>query len=187
MSSFHTDRPSIPITIHLSYLSQPVAEPLTKQVSYMCSVWMVWMLWCLEIITNNSLLDNFLFWFDIIKLEHLRTKLYLHVKRAICTNLTPNTQHEIKFVYWGWSPIGSTQHCGHQWPIVPDPGDYDDGEIGGMIDRGNRNTWRKPALVTLCPPQTLHAARTRTRAAVVGSQRLTAWATARPRHEIRNV
>jgi hypothetical protein len=32
----------------------------------------------------------------------------------------------------------------------------------------------------LCPPQTPHAARTRTRAAAVGSQRLTAWATARP-------
>jgi hypothetical protein len=34
--------------------------------------------------------------------------------------------------------------------------------------------------VQLCPPQTPHAARTRTRAAAVGSQRLTAWATARP-------
>jgi hypothetical protein len=25
----------------------------------------------------------------------------------------------------------------HQWPIVPAPGDYDDGEIGGMIGKGN--------------------------------------------------
>jgi hypothetical protein len=32
----------------------------------------------------------------------------------------------------------------------------------------------------LCPPQTPHAARTRTRAAAVGSQRLTAWSTTRP-------
>jgi hypothetical protein len=32
----------------------------------------------------------------------------------------------------------------------------------------------------LCPPQTPHAARTPTRAAAVGSQRLTSWATARP-------
>jgi hypothetical protein len=54
------------------------------------------------------------------------------------------------------------------------PGDYDDGEIGGMIGRGNRSTRRKPAPVPLCPPQTPHAARTRTRAASVGSQRLTA-------------
>jgi hypothetical protein len=59
-------------------------------------------------------------------------------------------------------------------PIVPAPGDYDDREIGGMIGRGNRSTRRKPAPVALCPPQTPHAARTRTRAAAVGSQRLTA-------------
>jgi hypothetical protein len=57
---------------------------------------------------------------------------------------------------------------------VPAPGDYDDGEIGGMIGRGNRSTRRKPAPVMLCPPQTPHTARTRTRAAAVGSQRLTA-------------
>jgi hypothetical protein len=65
-------------------------------------------------------------------------------------------------------------------PIVPAPGDYDDGEIGGMIGRGNRSTRRKPSPVPPCAPQTPHAARTRNRAAAVGSQRLTAWATARP-------
>jgi hypothetical protein len=54
------------------------------------------------------------------------------------------------------------------------PGDYDNGEIGGMIGKGNRSTRRKPAPVPLRPPQTPHAARTRTRAAAVGSQRLTA-------------
>jgi hypothetical protein len=43
-------------------------------------------------------------------------------------------------------------------PIVPALGDYDDGEIGGMIGRGNWSTQRKPALVQLCPPQTPHAA-----------------------------
>jgi hypothetical protein len=59
--------------------------------------------------------------------------------------------------------------------IVPAPGDYDGGQIGGMmIGRGNRCTLRKPAPVPLCPPQTPHAAPTRTRAAAVGSQRLTA-------------
>jgi hypothetical protein len=52
-------------------------------------------------------------------------------------------------------------------PIVPAPGDYDDGEIVGMIGRGNRCTRRKPALVPLFPPQTPHAARTRSRAAAV--------------------
>jgi hypothetical protein len=65
-------------------------------------------------------------------------------------------------------------------PIVPAPGDYDDGEIGGMIGRGNLSTRRKRAPMTLCPPQTPHAARTRTWAAAVGRQRLTAGATARP-------
>jgi hypothetical protein len=30
-------------------------------------------------------------------------------------------------------------------PIVPAPGDYDDGEIGGMIGKENRSTRRKPA------------------------------------------
>jgi hypothetical protein len=39
-------------------------------------------------------------------------------------------------------------------PIVPAPGDYDDGEIGRMmIGRGNRSTRRKPAPVPLYPPQ----------------------------------
>jgi hypothetical protein len=56
-------------------------------------------------------------------------------------------------------------------PIVLAPGDYE-GEIDGMIGRGNGSTRRKPALVPLCPTQT--PARTRTRAAAVGSQRLTA-------------
>jgi hypothetical protein len=62
-------------------------------------------------------------------------------------------------------------------PIVPVPGDYDVecGAIGGMrIGRGDRSTRIKPAPVPLCPPQTPHAARTQTRAAAVGSQRLTA-------------
>jgi hypothetical protein len=60
-------------------------------------------------------------------------------------------------------------------PIVPAPGDYGDGGIGGMMTgRGNRSIRRKPAPVPLCSPQTPHTARTRTRAAAVGSQRLTA-------------
>jgi hypothetical protein len=47
-------------------------------------------------------------------------------------------------------------------PIVPAPGDYDDGEIGGMIGRGNRSTRRKPAPMPLCPQHIPYAARTRT-------------------------
>jgi hypothetical protein len=38
-------------------------------------------------------------------------------------------------------------------PIVAAPGDYDEGDIGGMmIGKGNRSTRRKPAPVPLCPP-----------------------------------
>jgi hypothetical protein len=69
-------------------------------------------------------------------------------------------------------PLGTTATIR---PVVPDPGDYDDGEICGMIiGRGNRSTRRKPAPVALCPPQSPHAVRTGTRAAAVGSQSLTA-------------
>jgi hypothetical protein len=70
--------------------------------------------------------------------------------------------------------IRYTRHCAHQWPTVPASGDYDDGEIGGMIGRGNRSTQRKPGPMPPCPPQTPHAARTRTAAATVESKRLTA-------------
>jgi hypothetical protein len=65
------------------------------------------------------------------------------------------------------SPFGT---AATNMPIVPAPGDYDNGEFGVMIGRGNRSTRRKPAPVPLCPPQTPHAIRTRTRAASVGSQ-----------------
>jgi hypothetical protein len=41
---------------------------------------------------------------------------------------------------------------------MPATGDYDEGEIGGMIiGRGNRSTRREPALTPLFPPQTPHA------------------------------
>jgi hypothetical protein len=60
------------------------------------------------------------------------------------------------------------------WLIVPAPGDYDR-EFGGInIGRGNRSTRRKPAPAPLCPPKILlDQTLDRTRAAAVGSQRLT--------------
>jgi hypothetical protein len=63
-----------------------------------------------------------------------------------------------------------------EWPIVLAPGDYDDGEFGGMkIGRGNRSTRRIPASAPLCPPRIpLDQTRARNRVAAVGSQRLTA-------------
>jgi hypothetical protein len=77
---------------------------------------------------------------------------------------------------------GSTRHVGHFWPIVPAPDDCEDGEFGGMkIGRGNRSTWRKPATATLCPSQIpFDQTRARSRAAAVGSQRLTASAMMQP-------
>jgi hypothetical protein len=54
----------------------------------------------------------------------------------------------------GGVQTGSTRHVGHFWPIVPPPGDCEDGELGGMkIGRGSRSIRRKPTPAPLCPPQ----------------------------------
>jgi hypothetical protein len=64
----------------------------------------------------------------------------------------------------GWSPLGTVAT---NRPVLPAPGDYDDGEIGGMlIVRGTEVLLRKPAPVPLRLPQAPHAART----TAVGSQ-----------------
>jgi hypothetical protein len=88
-------------------------------------------------------------------------------------NKLTNSVFFFSFV-WGGVQLGPLGAAATNRPIVPAPGDYEDGEIGGMIGRGNRSTRRKPAPVPLCLPQTPHTARTRTRAAAMGSQRLTA-------------
>jgi hypothetical protein len=73
------------------------------------------------------------------------------------------------------SPLGTAATTGllYESQMI---NDGDCGEIGGMkIGRGNRSTRRKPAAAPLCPPQIPHdQTRARTRAAAVGSQRLTA-------------
>jgi hypothetical protein len=52
------------------------------------------------------------------------------------------------------NPLGTSAT---NWPIAPTPGDYEDGEFGGMmIGMGTRNTRRKPAPVPLCLPQIPH-------------------------------
>jgi hypothetical protein len=73
------------------------------------------------------------------------------------------------------SPFGTVYQ-----PQMIDDGDC--GATGGMkIGRWNRSTRRNPSLVPLCPPQIPHyQTRAGTRAAAVGSQRLTVWAMARP-------
>jgi hypothetical protein len=76
-------------------------------------------------------------------------------------------QHKHRYPYLfqigivrGGVQLGSLGTAATNRPIVPTPGDYDDGEIGGMMGRGNQSTRRKPPPVLLCPPETPHAART---------------------------
>jgi hypothetical protein len=80
------------------------------------------------------------------------------------------------------SPLGTSATLGllYQLRMIDDYG-----AVGGMrIGRGSRSTRRKPAPVPLCPPQIPHDLTwDRTRAAGVGSQRITARAMARPRVE----
>jgi hypothetical protein len=81
----------------------------------------------------------------------------------------------------GLSPLGTAATSGLLYkPQMTDEGDC--GAIGGMkIGRGNRSTRRNQAPAPLCPPQIPRdQTRARTWAAEVGSQRLTAWAMARP-------
>jgi hypothetical protein len=105
--------------------------------------------------------------------------------------VSKSIQNDITLLDWlsffrivgGGVPMGPLVTSATEWPIVPAPGDYDDGEFGGMkIGSGNRSTRRKRAPAPLCPPQIpLDQTRARTRAAAVGSQRLTTWAMVRPR------
>jgi hypothetical protein len=86
----------------------------------------------------------------------------------------------LSFGLWGY------WHCGHSWPIVPASGDSEDdcGEADVMyIGRGNRSSRRKPAPAPLLSITKFPHDQTRviTRAAAVGSRRLTAWSMARPR------
>jgi hypothetical protein len=72
-------------------------------------------------------------------------------------------------------PLGTPVNI---WPTVPVPGHDDDerGAVDGIrTGRGNRSTRRKPAPVTICPPQIpSELTWDRARAAAVGSRRLTA-------------
>jgi hypothetical protein len=72
--------------------------------------------------------------------------------------------------------VGSLGKSATNWPTVRAPSDCEDGEFGRMkIGSENRSTRRKPVPAPLCPPQIpLDQTRSRTRAAAVGSQRLTA-------------
>jgi hypothetical protein len=69
-------------------------------------------------------------------------------------------------------PLGT---AATNWPIVPAPDDYDDGEIGGMmIGKGTEILEENLPHCRFVHHKPHIPAWTRTRAAVVGSQRLTA-------------
>jgi hypothetical protein len=69
-----------------------------------------------------------------------------------------------------WSPLGTAATVG----LFYQPQIIDDGDCGMKIGGENHSTQRKLAPVPLCPPQITHDLTwTRTRAAAVGSQRLT--------------
>jgi hypothetical protein len=71
------------------------------------------------------------------------------------------------FYFFSWGETSTLDTVVTVWHTVPTPDD-DDG-------KGNRSTRRKPAPAPLCPPQIpLDQTRDRTRAAAMGSQRLTA-------------
>jgi hypothetical protein len=82
------------------------------------------------------------------------------------------------------SKLGPLVTSATYWPIVlvPAPGDCEDGEFGGMkIGRGAEVLGENLPPESPCPPQIpLDQTRGRTRAAAVGSQRLTAWVMTRP-------
>jgi hypothetical protein len=116
---------------------------------------------------------------DRLKKVALKLLISFMANKEVTPSMSPLVKLSLSlFLNWysgGGIQFGPLGTAATNWPTVPAPGDYDDRETGGMmIGRGNRNTRRKPAPVPLCPPQTLHAARRRTRAAAVGRQLLPA-------------
>jgi hypothetical protein len=96
---------------------------------------------------------------------------------------------EMLLFIFSWGVTESTWYCGYclafctssRWEAMVIVKQID----GMQIGRGTRSTRRKPAPLPLCPPQIPHDLTwVRTRAAAVGSRRLTAWAMARPPYQV---
>jgi hypothetical protein len=89
----------------------------------------------------------------------------------------------MKLVFLGCSETESTQYVGHYLAYCVSPQMMDKcGAVGEMrIGRGDLSALRKPAPLLFCPPQIPYDL---TRAAMVGSRRLTAWARGRIRHKV---
>jgi hypothetical protein len=109
---------------------------------------------------SNGCMDEL--WATKIAGLWLRVKHVTILLRSHGSNhLTTIGQYLILFFYWysgGGVQLGPLGTAATNRPIVQAPGDYDDGEIGGMIiGRVNRSTRRKPSPVPLCPSQPPHA------------------------------
>jgi hypothetical protein len=82
----------------------------------------------------------------------------LEIMTARCCSILDFSNFFLIGIVGGGVQLGPLGTAATNRPIVPALGDYDDGEIGGiMISRGNQSTRRKPIAVPLCPPQTPHA------------------------------
>jgi hypothetical protein len=110
--------------------------------------------------------------------------LYLKVKKKVTyTHLTHYFDvFLIRTVGGGESKLGPLGTSSTNWPTVPVPGDYDDGEFWWNDDsqgkpKYSENTCPTASLFTTNPTWPEPA---RVRAAAVGSRRLTDWAMARP-------
>jgi hypothetical protein len=84
-------------------------------------------------------------------------ELHLHSPYMFMTQCINNCLKSSGSNSGWWGQLGPLGTTARNRPIVPAPGDYDDGDIGGMIGRGNRSTRRKPAQVPICSPQTPYA------------------------------
>jgi hypothetical protein len=89
----------------------------------------------------------------------IRYKSGLRVMFKISIILLVYCRHELQNfflirLFGGGVQLGPLGTPATIWPIVPAPGDYEDGEFGGMmIDKENRSTRRKYAPELICPPQ----------------------------------
>jgi hypothetical protein len=158
----------VSVTIDLNKIGKGQCMPLCTQFPhYMCAPWHSCVCTFHKALTFVILVTVFLWilWLDQLSLPHSLSLILLPVG----------------YVGVG-SKMGPLGTSATEWPIIPDPGDYGDGEFGEMkTGRENRSTRRKPAPAPLRPPQIpFDQTRVWTRATAVRSQRLTAWAMARP-------
>jgi hypothetical protein len=94
--------------------------------------------------------------------------------RSILSAFRKITENHFFCFLW-WSETESTRYSGHCLAYCTSPGWWWCEAVDGMIGRGNRCTRRNPGPVPRRPPQIPHdLTLARTRAAAVGSRRLTA-------------